>query len=126
VINVECYPTSLNQVLLNLIINSAHAIEESQTDMGLIRISTRKLDDMIDIQIQDNGAGIPKQLQDKVFNLFFTTKPVSKGTGQGLSLAHSIIVDKHQGKLFFESEAGLGTTFHIQLPLNPPSPHPTA
>lgn len=126
VVNVECYPTSLNQVLLNLIINSAHAIEESQTDMGLIHISTRKLDDMIDIQIQDNGAGIPKHIQDKVFNLFFTTKPVGKGTGQGLSLAHSIIVDKHQGKLFFESEAGLGTTFHIQLPLHSPSPHPTA
>lgn len=118
VVNVDCYPNPLNQVLLNLIINAAHAIEDSQNDMGLIRISTQKLDDMIDIRIQDNGAGIPKSIQDKVFNLFFTTKPVGKGTGQGLSLAHSIIVDKHQGKLFFESEAGLGTTFHVQLPLN--------
>ena len=126
VVNVDCYPTSLNQVLLNLIINSAHAIEECQTDRGLIRISTRKLDDMVDIQIQDNGAGIPQQIQDKVFNLFFTTKPVGKGTGQGLSLAHTIIVDKHQGKLFFESEAGLGTTFHIQLPLHSPSSLSTA
>lgn len=121
--NVDCYPSPLNQVLLNLIINAAHAIEESQNDMGLIRISTRKQDDMIDIQIQDNGAGIAKQIQDKVFNLFFTTKPVGKGTGQGLSLAHSIIVDKHQGKLFFESEAGLGTCFHIQLPIHSPSQH---
>ncbi|PPD33570.1 MAG: hypothetical protein CTY19_07420 [Methylomonas sp.] len=126
IVNVDCYPNPLNQVLLNLIINAAHAIEESQNDMGLIRISTRKLDDMVDIQIQDNGAGIPKHIQDKVFNLFFTTKPVGKGTGQGLSLAHSIIVDKHQGHLYFESEAGLGTCFHIQLPIHAPPAHPAA
>jgi signal transduction histidine kinase len=65
----------------------------------------------------DNGAGIPETIKEKVFNLFFTTKPVGKGTGQGLSLAHSIIVEKHKGKLFFESTVGKGTTFHMQLPL---------
>lgn len=116
---IECYANQLNQVFLNLIVNAAHAIEESQKEHGLIRIATRKRGDQVEIQIQDNGAGIPKPIQDKVFNLFFTTKPVGKGTGQGLSLAHSIIVEKHRGQLFFESEAGVGTTFHILLPLNP-------
>ncbi|MCQ8104750.1 PAS domain S-box protein [Methylomonas sp. SURF-2] len=117
--DIECHANQLNQVFLNLIINAAHAIEESHGDAGLIRIVTRKLAGYVEILIQDNGAGIPKSIQDKVFNLFFTTKPVGKGTGQGLSLAHSIVVDKHRGKLFFESEVGQGTTFHIQLPVNP-------
>lgn len=116
---VECYANELNQVFLNLIVNAAHAIEESRNEAGLIRVTTRKTGDQIKIQIQDNGAGIPKPIQDKVFNLFFTTKPVGKGTGQGLSLAHRIIVEKHQGKLYFESEPGVGTTFHILLPINP-------
>lgn len=115
---IECYASQLNQVFLNLIINAAHAIEEKNAGMGLIRVVTRKLGNMVEILIEDNGVGIPEQLQEKVFNLFFTTKPVGKGTGQGLSLAHSVIVEKHQGKLFFESTVGLGATFHIQLPIN--------
>ncbi|MBS4050986.1 MAG: GHKL domain-containing protein [Methylomonas sp.] len=115
---IECYANQLNQVFLNLIINAAHAIEESQNHAGLIRVTTRKRGEQVEIQILDNGAGIPKPIRDKVFNLFFTTKPVGKGTGQGLSLAHSIIVEKHRGQLFFESETGVGTTFHILLPLN--------
>ena len=115
---VECYPNELNQVFLNLIVNAAHAIEEKQAGMGLIRIATRKLDDRVEILIEDNGAGIPEEIQEKVFNMFFTTKAVGKGTGQGLSLSHNIVVDKHRGKLFFESSAGVGTTFHIQLPVN--------
>ncbi len=115
---IECYPSELNQVFLNLIINAAHAIEEKQAGMGKIRIVTRKLDDSVEILISDNGAGIPEQIREKVFNLFFTTKKVGKGTGQGLSLSHSIIVEKHQGKLFFESSPGIGTTFHVQLPIN--------
>ncbi|QPK65288.1 PAS domain S-box protein [Methylomonas sp. LL1] len=114
---IECYASQLNQVFLNLIINAAHAIEEKQAGTGLIRIVTRNLGDSVEILIQDNGAGIPEPIREKVFNLFFTTKPVGKGTGQGLSLAHSIIVETHRGKLFFESEAGHGTTFHIQLPI---------
>lgn len=114
---IECYANELNQVFLNLIINAAHAIEEKQAGMGLIKIVTGKIDDKVEILIQDNGAGIPKDIQEKVFNLFFTTKAIGKGTGQGLSLAHSIIVEKHQGKLFFESSPGIGTTFHIRLPI---------
>ena len=115
--DIECFAGQLNQVLLNLIINASHAIEEKNAGKGLIKITTRKLDNMVEILIQDNGAGIPKAIQEKVFNMFFTTKSVGKGTGQGLSLAHSVIVEKHQGKLFFESTVGSGTTFHIQLPI---------
>ncbi len=115
--NIECYFSELNQVFLNLIINAAHAIEEKRAGMGLIRIVTRKLDDDVEILIQDNGIGIPEDIQEKVFNLFFTTKPIGKGTGQGLSLSHSIVVEKHRGKLYFESRVGVGTTFHIQLPV---------
>ncbi|MFU8790203.1 MAG: two-component system sensor histidine kinase NtrB [Methylobacter sp.] len=114
---IECYANELNQVFLNLIINAAHAIEEKQAGMGLIRVVTRHLGDSVDVMIQDNGVGIAAAIQEKVFNLFFTTKPVGKGTGQGLSLAHSIVVEKHHGKLFFESSPELGTTFHIQLPI---------
>jgi PAS domain S-box-containing protein len=113
---IECYPNELNQVFLNLIINAAHAIEEKQAGMGLIRISTQKLGEMVEVLINDNGNGISAEIQEKVFNLFFTTKPVGKGTGQGLCLSHSIIVEKHHGKLFFTSDIGIGTTFHIQLP----------
>lgn len=112
---IECYANELNQVFLNLIINAAHAIEDKGNGMGLIRIVTRKLGDMIEVLIEDNGGGIPVEIQDKVFNLFFTTKPIGKGTGQGLSLAHSIVVEKHRGRLFFESTPA-GTAFHVQLP----------
>jgi signal transduction histidine kinase/HAMP domain-containing protein len=114
--SIECYANELNQVFLNLIINAAHAIEEKQAGMGKIKIVTRKLGDNIEILFQDNGVGIPTDIQEKVFNLFFTTKIVGKGTGQGLSLSHNIVVDKHGGKLFFDSSPGHGTTFHIQLP----------
>lgn len=113
---IECYPSELNQVFINLLVNAAHAIEEKRAGMGKIRVVTRKLDGWIEILIEDNGAGISEENRNKVFNLFFTTKGVGKGTGQGLSLSYSIIVDKHQGKLFFESAVGIGTTFHIQLP----------
>jgi two-component system, NtrC family, sensor kinase len=118
VIFIECYPNELNQVFLNLIINATHAIEEKRNEnLGLIKMSTRKIGNEVEIVIQDNGTGIPEEIKEKVFNLFFTTKPVGKGTGQGLSLSHHIVVEKHQGKLFFESIPEVGTTFHIQLPI---------
>ncbi len=116
--DVECYANELNQVLLNLIVNAAYAIEEKKSGQGLIKITTEKQQDTIYIKIQDNGTGIPKAIQDKVFNLFFTTKEVGRGSGQGLSIAHKIIVEKHQGKFYFDSIEGKGTTFHIILPLN--------
>lgn len=115
--NIECFPNELSQVFLNLIVNAAHAIEEKKPDSGLIKISTKIINSMIEILIEDNGIGIKPEIQEKVFNIFFTTKEVGRGTGQGLSLAHNIVVEKHKGRIFFESTPGIGTTFHIQLPL---------
>lgn len=110
----------LNQVVLNLIVNAAHAIAEVVKDSGRkgrIHIRTRRRDTVAEISISDTGVGIPSTIQSKVFNPFFTTKPIGKGTGQGLAIAHSIIVQKHKGTLTFQSEPGCGTTFIIQLPL---------
>jgi len=115
--SIECYASELNQVFINMIVNAAHAIEEKKSGVGKIRVTTRNLGVSVEILFQDNGAGMPAEIQDKVFNLFFTTKEVGKGTGQGLSLSHNIIVKKHGGQLFFESSFEHGTTFHIQLPL---------
>ena len=72
---------------------------------------------MVEIAITDTGAGIPEAIRDRVYDLFFTTKPVGKGTGQGLAIAYTIIVDKHQGTLSFDSVPGQGTTFYIRLPV---------
>lgn len=114
-------PDEINQVLLNIIVNAAHAITEKVTSMnlqekGLITIRTLKKDNMVEIQIQDTGTGIPKTIRDKIFDPFFTTKEVGKGTGQGLYLSYNII-KKHNGNIFFETEEGKGTTFCIQLPI---------
>jgi CheY-like chemotaxis protein len=119
---VPCYPGPLNQVLLNIIVNAAHAIEQrlgpSPVEKGFIRISTRSVDDGFEISIQDSGVGIPESHLSRIFDPFFTTKPVGKGTGQGLSIAYSVVVDQHKGKLKVESEEGRGATFIIQLPLS--------
>ncbi len=114
---VECYANEINQVLINLIVNASDAIEEKGKGKGLIKISSQLNDNGILICIEDNGIGIPKNIQDQVFNLFFTTKEVGKGTGQGLSIAHKVIVEKHHGHFHFESKENLGTTFYIELPL---------
>jgi signal transduction histidine kinase len=118
---VMCYPSDLNQVFLNLLVNAAHAIadvvgEDSQ-EKGTITVSTRRDDESIVIAISDTGTGIPEETRDRVFEHFFTTKEVGKGTGQGLSIARSVVVDKHGGQLTFETETGKGTTFYIRLPL---------
>ena len=84
---------------------------------GSIRISTRTDAEFAEIRVNDTGAGIPAAIRDKVFDPFFTTKAVGKGTGQGLAIAHSVIVQKHRGTINFESELGKGTTFIIRLPL---------
>ena len=117
---VICSPGEINQVILNLITNAAHAIKEQITKgiykKGLIEISTKSGENGVEIRVKDNGAGIPAAYQEKVFDPFFTTKPVGMGTGQGLSIAHKVIVDKHNGSLGFETEIGSGTTFIITLP----------
>ena len=118
---VGCYPAELNQAILNIIVNAADAIEEVVGDKpeekGRITITTARKKDKLEIRISDTGPGIPKEMQDKIFNPFFTTKEVGKGTGQGLTITHSIIVNKHGGTINFESEQGKGTTFIITLPI---------
>jgi len=118
---VPCLVGEFNQVMLNLIVNSAHAIssavEKNGAGKGTITISTRREGDWARIAVADTGAGIPVEIRSRVFEPFFTTKEVGKGTGQGLALAHAAIVNRHQGQLWFESELGQGTTFFIRLPL---------
>ena len=124
-----CLPGEINQVFLNIIVNAAHAISDAteggSKGKGVITISTRLLDEWLEIRIGDTGGGIPEAVQHRIFEPFFTTKQVGKGTGQGLVIARGAVVDKHQGTLRFETEAGKGTTFIIQLPLTPPSARTT-
>ena len=118
---VPCFQAELNQVILNLIVNAAHAIAEANKDnptqMGKIRISTLREDNWAKIYISDTGSGIPEEIRHKIFDLFFTTKEPGKGTGQGLAISHSVIVEKHKGTITLESREGKGTTFIISLPL---------
>jgi PAS domain S-box-containing protein len=115
---INCHLGEVNQVILNLVVNAAHAIKDKIRDgeKGLITISTRGKDDVVEISVTDTGMGIPESIRSRVFDPFFTTKDVGKGTGQGLALAYTVIVKKHGGKIWFETEAGRGTTFFLQLP----------
>jgi len=115
---VECYPGKLNQVLLNIIVNAAQAIEgagkitiTASADAGSAGAGS------IDIRIHDTGKGIPESLRDRIFQSGYTSKPAGQGTGLGLTLSKRIIVDIHGGELDFESRPGEGSTFRIQLPL---------
>jgi len=118
---VLCLPGEMNQVFLNIIVNAAHAIgdvtEEGRKGKGTIGLATRALDDKVEIRISDSGGGVPEAVRHRIFDPFFTTKKVGKGTGQGLAIARSVVVDKHQGAIRFETETGRGTTFIIQLPI---------
>jgi signal transduction histidine kinase len=120
---VPCLVNEFSQVILNLVVNAAHAIaaapDRGASGRGIIRISTRCNGDSAEIRISDNGSGIPKEIQNRIFEPFFTTKEVGKGTGQGLFLAYMTIVKKHMGTLTFESQPNQGTTFIIGLPLHP-------
>jgi len=117
---VICHLGDMNQVFLNLLVNAAHAIGDvvkKTGAKGAIRVRTRQVGDEAEIAISDTGTGIPYGIREKIFEPFFTTKEVGKGTGQGLALARVIVVEKHGGKLTFDSEIGKGTTFYIRLPL---------
>lgn len=119
---VLCFASEINQVILNLIINAVHAIQDvvgDSSDRGKIKITTQidKSGKNAEIRISDTGAGIPEDIRGRIFDPFFTTKEVGKGTGQGLAISHRLIVGKHGGKLTFETEKGCGTTFIISLPL---------
>jgi len=108
------------QVLLNLITNAAHAIEErvgSTGERGNLRVGTRcTTAGRVEVLIEDDGSGIPDEIAHRVFDPFFTTKPVGKGTGQGLAIARTIVVDKHGGELVFERVQPHGTRFIVSLP----------
>ncbi len=118
---VPCYPGEFNQVILNLIINAAHSIDEvsgnGDLDRGKIEVSTLHDGDYAEIRISDTGTGIPDKIRTRIFDPFFTTKDVGKGTGQGLAIAHSVVVTKHKGEITFDTEVGRGTTFIIRLPI---------
>ncbi|MBU0960778.1 MAG: histidine kinase, partial [Proteobacteria bacterium] len=122
---VLCYPDELNQVFLNMVINSAHAIaahnQKSGREKGLITIQTEKIGKHVQIRISDSGGGMPDAVVEKIFEPFYTTKEVGKGTGQGLAIAHDVIVNKHHGSIDVQTELGQGTTFIISLPIAPPS-----
>ncbi len=118
---IYCMPGEFNQVIVNMIVNASHAIEDKFKDSGgkgLIKITTKKVGELAEIQISDNGNGIPEKVISKIFDPFFTTKEVGKGTGQGLAIAYDIIVQKHDGNIFVESKVGEGTTFKISLPID--------
>ena len=118
---VICLPGEFNQVILNIIVNAAHAITEilgeGAVEKGSIAVSTKKLDEWAEICIRDTGAGIPANVKARIFDPFFTTKGVGKGTGQGLSIAYNVIVEQHAGTIEVDSEPGKGTCFTIRLPL---------
>lgn len=112
----------MSQVVLNMLVNAAHAIGEKlghdpAGEKGKISITTKKHKNRIEMRIHDSGAGMPEKVQLRIFDPFYTTKKVGKGTGQGLAISHDVIVDKHQGTIEVESVLGEGTTFIIQLPL---------
>ena len=120
---LPCFAAEFSQVLLNLIINAVHAISESigenPEEKGTIWIRTRQDDGWLELRIRDTGAGIPENIRPRIFDPFFTTKDLLKGTGQGLSIAHGVIVEMHGGTIDFETEIGRGTTFVLRLPIEP-------
>ncbi|MES2115495.1 MAG: ATP-binding protein, partial [Pseudomonadota bacterium] len=109
---ITCFPSQLNQVFMNLLVNAAHAIE----DKGRITVRTGSDDAHVWVEIEDSGKGIPPEHRDRIFEPFFTTKPVGKGTGLGLSLSYGI-VQKHGGHIEVHSEVGKGSVFRVVLPL---------
>lgn len=114
-----CHANEINQVILNMIVNAAHAIEKTIEDgtqsKGKITIKTFAAADNVILEISDTGSGIPQEVVDKIFDPFFTTKEPGKGTGQGLSIAYNVI-QKHEGAITVETTEGEGTTFRVQLP----------
>jgi PAS domain S-box-containing protein len=118
---VHGQPGELNQVFLNLLMNSVHAIQAAGSghqNKGQITLSTRQSGGMIEVRVTDTGCGIPEAIQRRVFDPFFTTKPVGKGTGQGLAITHAVVVTRHNGAITFESQVGRGTTFIVRLPIS--------
>ena len=123
---VPCFPGAVNQVILNLLVNAAHAIRDSKGNLpgapkGSIVVRTRLQGDRALIRVEDDGPGIPERIRPRLFEPFFTTKPVGMGTGQGLFMARNVVVKDHGGEISFETEEGKGTAFVVSLPLHPPA-----
>ncbi|MHC9544532.1 MAG: PocR ligand-binding domain-containing protein [Vulcanimicrobiota bacterium] len=120
--HVPCKPGAINQVVLNLIINAAHAIgdkiNQEIQEKGVIRVKTCHSGNFAEIRVSDTGTGIPEKYHSRIFDPFFTTKMVGKGTGQGLSIVYNVVVKQHKGTITFETEEGKGTEFIVRLPLN--------
>ena len=116
---IECIPSQLNQVFMNLLVNAGQAIKEH----GTITLRTRQENDTVCVEVSDTGSGIPHDIINRIFDPFFTTKPVGKGTGLGLSISHGII-NKHNGQIEVASEPGKGSTFRIILPIQQKDPGP--
>ncbi len=123
---IYCFLGEFNQVLLNIIINAAHAMDEKRQQdsayIGTITIATKLRGNKVEVSIGDTGGGIPKKFQSRLFDSFFTTKSTGRGTGQGLAISKSIIEEKHGGRLGFETREGVGTTFIITLPVKKEKP----
>lgn len=119
---VNCYPGEINQVFLNIIVNGAHAIAEKIKNgiykRGEIVVATKCVDNGVEISLSDNGTGIPEEIRQYVYDPFFTTKEVGRGTGQGLAIVHNTVVERHQGKISFETVVGQGTKFTLFLPFD--------
>ena len=117
--HVLCHAGDINQAILNIVVNAAHAIEEKEAGTGRrgrIGVRTRVEGAHVCVAISDTGPGIPDALRDRIFDPFFTTKAVGKGTGQGLSIARAVL-ERHGGELAFETLAGEGTTFFLRIPI---------
>lgn len=112
---VQCIPSQINQVVMNLLINAAHAIEQ----FGVITLRCGHEGDWVWVEVQDTGKGIEPQVLNRIYDPFFTTKPVGQGTGLGLTLSYNI-VQKHHGRLEVHSEPGQGSRFRLWLPLRQP------
>lgn len=121
---VPCHPGDINQVVLNLVVNAAHAISDTDRvrrgGKGQIEISTQAEGSWVIVRVADTGVGIPEGIRQRIFDPFFTTKEVGRGTGQGLFVCHKVVAEKHRGAISFESEVGVGTTFTVRLPLQAP------
>ena len=116
---IKCYQGDIRQVILNLIINATHSIKEvykKTKSKGTIEVKISQNNDFLLLSVRDTGEGIDDVIKNKIFDKYFTTNKEEGGTGQGLALVYDIVVNKHNGSIWFESEAGKGTTFHIKLP----------
>lgn len=116
---VPCIPSTINQAVLNIVVNAAHAIADvvEEGEKGKITIRTRATEKHAIIEIEDTGGGIPEHARERIFDPFFTTKEVGKGTGQGLAIAYAVIKERHGGSIGVDSTPGRGTCFTITLPL---------